>query len=74
MSNKNLKPKFSIWSMLISILIGWLIFFFGAWTCLKFSLEFFVMPRFAFVLVISIAGAVVLGPAIYGLLYLGRKK
>ncbi len=74
MSNKNLKPKFSIWSMLISILIGWLIFFFGAWACLKFSLEFFVMPRFAFVLVISIAGAVVLGPAIYGLLYLGRKK
>ncbi|MEK3608612.1 hypothetical protein AAA441_09525 [Lactobacillus crispatus] len=72
MNNKNSKPKFSGLNMLISILIGWAIFFFGA--CMKFSSEFFAMPRFIAVIIVSIAGAVVIGPAIYGFLYLGRKK
>ena len=74
MNNKNSKPKFSGLNMLISILIGWAIFFFGAWACMKFSSEFFAMPRFIAVIIVSIAGAVVIGPAIYGFLYLGRKK
>lgn len=74
MSDKNSKPKFSGLYMMISMLIGWAIFFFGAWACMKFSLEFFVMPRFIAVVIVSIAGAVVVGPAIYGFLYLGRKK
>jgi hypothetical protein len=30
------------------------------------------MPRFVVVIVVSIAGAIVIGPAIYGFLYLGR--
>lgn len=74
MNNKNSKPKFSGLNMLISILIGWAIFFFWAWACMKFSSEFFAMPRFIAVIIVSIAGAVVIGPAIYGFLYLGRKK
>lgn len=74
MNNKKSKPKFSWLNMLISILIGWAIFFFGAWACMKFSLEFFAMPRFIAVVIVSVAGAVVIGPAIYGFLYLGRKK
>lgn len=74
MNNKNSKPKFSGLNMLISILIGWAIFFFGAWACMKFSSEFLAMPRFIAVIIVSIAGAVVIGPAIYGFLYLGRKK
>ena len=74
MNDKKSQTKFSGKKMVLSMLIGWAIFFFGAWAGMKFSAEFFIMPRFIVVLIISLAGAVVVGPAIYGFLYIGRKK
>lgn len=73
--NKNkTQNSFSSKDLMISMLIAWVIVFVGAWASQGFSSDFFAMPRFAFVLIISLAGAVVIGPAIYGFLYIGRKK
>lgn len=74
MNNKKPQNSFSSKDLIISMLIAWVIVFVGAWASQKFSMSFFAMPRFAFVLIISLAGAVVIGPAIYGLLYIGRKS
>lgn len=74
MSNKNGKNVFSTKELIISMVIAWVIVFFGAWAGKRFSIDFFAMPRFAFVLVLSFAGAVVIGPAIYGFLYVGKNS
>ncbi|ADX70998.1 Predicted protein [Lactobacillus helveticus H10] len=70
MKNKN---EFSALKLFISMLIAWAIVFVGAWASKGFSADFFVMPRFTIVLVVSVAGAIVIGPAIYGFLYIGRR-
>ncbi len=74
MSNKNSQNKFSAWRLILSMVIAWVITFFAMWAARGFGQDFFIMPRFAFVLVLSVAGAIIIGPAIYGLLYIGRKK
>lgn len=74
MNSKKPQNGFSSKDLMISMLIAWAIVFVGAWASQHFSSEFFAMPRFAFVLIISLAGAVVIGPAIYGFLYIGRKN
>lgn len=74
MSNKNSQNQFSAWRLILSIVIAWVITFFAMWAARGFSQDFFIMPRFAFVLVLSVAGAIIIGPAIYGFLYIGRKK
>lgn len=74
MNNKKTQNNFSSKDLVISMLIAWVIVFVGAWAGTGFSSAFFIMPRFAFVLIISLAGAVVIGPAIYGFLYIGRKS
>ncbi len=74
MDNKNSQNQFSPWQLILSMIIAWVITFFSMWAARGFSMDFFIMPRFAFVLVISVAGAIVIGPAIFGFLYIGRKK
>lgn len=70
MKNKN---EFSALKLFISMLIAWAIVFVGAWASKGFSADFFAMPRFTIVLVVSVAGAIVIGPAIYSFLYIGRR-
>lgn len=70
MKNKN---EFSALKLFISMLIAWAIVFVGAWAGKGFSADFFAMPHFVVVLVTSVAGAIVIGPAIYGFLYIGGK-
>lgn len=72
MKKKKTPNSFSTKDLLISMLLGWLIVFVGAWAGTGFRASFFVMPRFVVVIIVSIAGAIVIGPAIYGFLYLGR--
>ena len=74
MSNKNSQNQFSAWRLILSMVIAWVITFFAMWAARGFGQDFFIMPRFAFVLVLSVAGAIIIGPAIYGFLYIGRKK
>ena len=74
MNKKNSQNNFSILGLIISLIIAWVITFCAMWASRGFSRDFFIMPRFAFVLVLSIAGAIIIGPAIYGFLYIGRKK
>lgn len=74
MDDKNSQNQFSPAGLIISIVIAWVITFFAMWAARGFGKDFFIMPRFAFVLVLSVAGAVIIGPAIYGFLYIGRKK
>lgn len=74
MNNKNSQNQFSAWQLILSMIIAWVITFFSMWAARGFGRDFFIMPRFVFVLVLSVAGAVIIGPAIYGFLYIGRKK
>lgn len=74
MKDKNTQNQFSVWGIILSMLIAWVITFISMWASRGFSMDFFIMPRFAFVLVLSVAGAIIIGPAIYGFLYIGRKK
>ncbi|QNT45118.1 hypothetical protein ICI50_09375 [Lactobacillus kefiranofaciens] len=72
MKKKKIPNSFSTKDLLISMLLGWLIVFVGAWAGTGFRASFLAMPRFVVVIIVSIAGAIVIGPAIYGFLYLGR--
>lgn len=74
MKKENTQNQLSVWGIVLSMLIAWVITFFSMWASRGFSMDFFIMPRFAFVLVLSVAGAIIIGPAIYGFLYIGRKK
>lgn len=74
MDNKNSQNQFSAWRLILSIVIAWVITFLAMWAARGFGKDFFIMPRFAYVLVLSVAGAITIGPAIYGFLYIGRKK
>lgn len=73
MKNQN-KNQISPAGLFLSMLIGWVIVFVGAWAGNGFSRDFFIMPRFVAVLIVSTAGAIIIGPAIYGFWYIGRNK